>query len=359
MVKDGAELRSEERFLPDFCNVWTAFMLVLLSELLSLLLTLAAAPTPERFWAELGLRSFFVVWVALGSAMLLCLLGRRLVNMSPAAGGALVFTVVQSAVALAGWVSHSLLTNAVLFLDSPLSAPFDYFRNFAITAIVTAVWLRYLYMQYQWRLQTQAEAEARLDALQARMRPHFLFNSLNAIASLTRHAPQKAEELVLDLAELFRVVLKKNFRLATLEEEFQLTRQYLNIEKQRLGERLKVSWDVDSVPGDALIPPLSLQPLVENAVYHGIEPIHAGGEIEIRSQLRKGEIVLTVRNPLSAREASSPRQGNREAVQNLRLRLANCFSEPGQLFTSVVDDCYQARIVLPYHTRSHENPHRR
>ncbi len=141
-------------------------------------------------------------------------------------------------------------------------------RNMTVSGIIAAVLLRHMTIHARWRSQIKAEAEARLDALQARMRPHFLFNSLNTIASLLRSRPDQAEELVLDLADLFRTSLRRDQRWTTLADETALARRYLNIEQQRLGDRLRVEWRLDALPEDALLPPLSLQPLVENAVYH-------------------------------------------------------------------------------------------
>jgi two-component system sensor histidine kinase AlgZ len=228
-------------------------------------------------------------------------------------------------------------------------------RNAALASLISAVWLRYQYAQFLRRQQLKAESSARLDALQARIRPHFLFNSLNAIASLIRREPLLAEELVLDLSELFRAILKQDGRFNTLAEEINLARHYLNIEGQRLGERLHVDWLIDAAPADALTPPLSLQPLVENAVYHGVEPSQDGGEVEILARLRKGEIVLTVSNTLPPARTHARRQGNRMAMENLRLRLQNCFPDRGQLLISVVDERYQVCMVFPYITRPDED----
>ncbi len=135
-----------------------------------------------------------------------------------------------------------------------------------------------LYFQLRSRALSPAITEARLQALQARIRPHFLFNSINAVLSLVRSEPARAEEALQDMAELFRVLMRDNRELAPLADEVELCRQYLELEQLRLGERLQVDWNVKSMPGDALVPPLVLQPLLENAVYHGIEPSSAAGD---------------------------------------------------------------------------------
>lgn len=360
MTSSHALLREEdERFLPDFCNVRTLFVLLLLAELLSLLITLIAAPDALSFWNDLGLISLYIVWVVLVCAALLCAARRRLRRLSAQRASAVVLCLVQCIVAMAGWSARNWFADGFAFsVQGPVEPLYGYGRNAAVAGLITALWLRYLYVQYQWRRHVRAESLARLDVLQARMRPHFLFNSLNTIASLIPRDAAKAEELTLDFAEMFRALLKKDTRMAKLEEEVQLLRQYLNIEEQRLAERLRVVWNLDA-PLDALLPPLSLQPLVENALYHGVEPLPGGGMIEIDGRLRKDEIVLTVRSPAPETDAARHRAGNREALANLRLRLENCFPGCGVVQTSVVDGRYQARIIVPYRTSPDEDSDRR
>ena len=181
-------------------------------------------------------------------------------------------------------------------------------RSLGLCAIVAALLLRYLYLHYLWRRQVEAEAQARFEKLQARIRPHFLFNSINTIANLTHTDPGLAEELLQDLADLFRAALGKSGERATLEEELELSRRYLHIEKQRLGERMEILWDVEELPGDAALPPLILQPLVENAVYHGIQPARRPGVIRIGGRYRRGRVNLSVRNSLPEDPPSGPPQ---------------------------------------------------
>ncbi len=223
-----------------------------------------------------------------------------------------------------------------------------YLRNLAVSGIIAAILLHYLYIQYQWKQQEHAGMEAKLEALQSRIRPHFLFNSLNTIASLTRSNPKLAEELVQDLAELFRASLIQNRRFVPIEDELLLVRQYLNIELQRLDGRLEVEWKTDGIPSNALVPPLTLQPLVENAVYHGIEPAESGGRIYIEAKLSNSMLVLTVRNSLPTDGFGKPRKGNRMAVENIRARIHGCFPEHGKVMISTVDGFYQVRLVIPY-----------
>jgi two-component system sensor histidine kinase AlgZ len=217
-------------------------------------------------------------------------------------------------------------------------------RYWAFTAAVTGVLLYYFNLRS--RALSPALSEARLQALQARIRPHFLFNSINAVLSLVRAEPRRAETALEDLAELFRVLMADNRDLTPLADEVQLTRQYLAIEELRLGERLVVEWHTEKMPHDALIPPLVLQPLVENAVYHGIEPHSEAGVISINIYSVRDEVHLVLRNPY--RQQGGHHSGNKMALGNIRERLALHFDAEARLRTTVSENAYQVHIVIPY-----------
>jgi len=213
-------------------------------------------------------------------------------------------------------------------------------------AFVTAALAWYFHMRN--RALSPAIAEARLQALQARIRPHFLFNSLNAVLSLIRKDPKRAEGALEDLAELFRTVMADNRRLIALGDELSLCRQYLNLEQLRLGERLRVDWRVDPTAEEALVPPMVLQPLVENAVYHGIEPGIAPGLIEVRIERRNDRLWLQLTNPYHP--DYQHRQGNHMALANIRERLQLHFDVEASLNTRIADDRYEIDIAMPYRT---------
>jgi two-component system sensor histidine kinase AlgZ len=201
------------------------------------------------------------------------------------------------------------------------------------------------YFNLRERAFSPALAEARLQALQARIRPHFLFNSLNAVLLLVRRDPRRAESALEDLADLFRSVLADTRRLVTLADEIALTRQYLALEQLRLGERLVVDWTVDASAEAALVPPMLLQPLVENAVYHGIEPGLAPGTVRIAVQ-RDGERVrLELSNPYHPEHQH--RQGNRMALANIAERLTLHFELEATLETRVDAGRFTILIALP------------
>ena len=340
---DETQLSVEKRsFLPDFCRMNMLFILVLTAELLAFVLALVSGKDGQSFWSALGLFSLFILWSILLSAALLCRLGRTLAKLTDIQAGFAAFLLIQ--------LVTLLLTLLVCLLFPDFGGEgraFDYLRNGGISSIVSAVLLRYLYIQAQWVKQVEAEHEARLAALQARMRPHFLFNSFNTIASLIKGRPEVAEELVHDLAELFRASLKRDGKMVCLADELELCNQYLNIEKQRLGERLSVKWDLAELPDRLLIPPLTLQPLIENAIYHGVEKCERGGELEIRGQIQKGKVILIVRNSLPETIVETQREGNQMAMDNLRARLKGCFEGKGQVFISRADGFYQVRLVFP------------
>jgi len=206
---------------------------------------------------------------------------------------------------------------------------------------------------YYFRLRAKALSpaitEARLQALQARIRPHFLFNSLNAVLSLIRADPRRAEAALEDMADLFRVLMRDNRDLVPLGDEVELCRQYLALESLRLGDRLRVEWHTTSMPADALVPPLVLQPLVENAVYHGIEPLSKPGTISINIFARDGEVHTILRNPYRP-DNDLHRAGNKMAFANVRERLALHFDVEASLDATARGDSYEVHIRMPYRT---------
>jgi two-component system sensor histidine kinase AlgZ len=231
------------------------------------------------------------------------------------------------------------------FLRAHVDAePLQLVRSSAFTLLLTGFLAAYFHLRS--RAFSPALAEARLQALQARIRPHFLFNTLNAVLSLIRKDARRAEGAIEDLAELYRMVMADTQNLTTLARELDLTRQYLNLEQLRLGERLVVDWRTDEAPRDALVPPLLLQPLVENAVYHGIEPGSGPGTIEIAIRREKDKVHVKLTNPYHPEHQH--RQGNRIALANIRERLALHFDVEAQLESGISGANYEIRMVMPY-----------
>ena len=195
------------------------------------------------------------------------------------------------------------------------------------------------------RARAPAIAEARLTALTARIRPHFLFNSLNAVLGVIRDDPRRAEATLEELAELFRALMRDNRELMPLADEIVLARKYVDIERLRLGERLAVNWIIGEYPAAVLVPPLLLQPLLENAVHHGIEPSAAPGIIDVRIAATRDGVRIEIDNPWCGDEVARP--GNRMALDNLRERLLLFYDLEARLDTGVADGRYRVRIDLP------------
>jgi two-component system sensor histidine kinase AlgZ len=321
---------------------------VLVAELVALTLALARSDAP--FLTELARMSLFLQWLGLTNAALLCYsrkwLARLTVPRSSAAAFALIVlnTVVISEFSL--WLGTA-------FGSASRELPSEHWsfllRNAGIAVIVAALLLRYFFVTHQWQTHVRAEALSRIQALQARIRPHFLFNSMNTIAALTRSDPKRAEEAVEDLADLFRATLRDSHSPLRLKEELELTRIYQRIEALRLGDRLAVTWDVGSLPMRAFVPGLTIQPLLENAIYHGIEPLEHGGTVTISGRVDGTEVELVVSNPVAERpRAGEPRSGNRLALDNIRQRLDLAYGGRGTLVVDEQPDRYRVTVRFPY-----------
>ena len=336
----GTPTRWETGFLPDFCRIQTLFVVVISAELLVFVLVLAQPPGSNR-WQLLALYSLYVQWVALGCSVVLCLARSWLMRWPAAVAGVLAWLVVVAITAAVAWPAARLV--------APPGASTDWgfiLRSAGIAALVAAAVLRYLYLQQDWRRRVERTSGARVQALQARIRPHFLFNSLNTIAALIRSRPQRAEEAVEDLAELFRASLDAGGELVTVADELDLAEGYLRMERLRLGERLVVDWDVAELPRDALVPPLTLQPLLENAVYHGIEPRPGGGTVIIRGSRHGDGWRVCLSNPEPASE-DTPRSGFGMAVANVRERLELAFGDAAQFRVIHETGFYTVRMDVP------------
>lgn len=234
---------------------------------------------------------------------------------------------------------HSVFSQLFIFSNLP-TRPRLLFFAWVITAIML------YYFNLRFRAYSPAIVEARLQALQARIRPHFLFNSINAVLSLIRSQPKQAETALEDMADLFRVLMADNRDLVPLAQEIALCRQYLALEKLRLEDRLNIQWQIDDMPPDALIPPLVLQPLLENAVYHGIEPLANGGNVVIQIYTKRNEVHIVLTNPFNAQ--NSHQTGNKMALKNIKERLSLHFDLEASLKSKHKNGLYQVHIILPH-----------
>ncbi len=334
-------------YLPDFCAARSVAVVVVVCQLLAFVLVAAQIAAIEPAGIRLLKMSLFLHWLGLTSAGVLCLaralLARRSTAMVSVGAFALVVmtTVLLSfaawhALVWAGYGQELSGTEPALFVA----------RNAAVAAIITAVLLRYLWIQYEWRRNVELEAGSRIQALTARIRPHFLFNSMNTIAALIRSRPQDAERAVEDLADLFRASLADAGTLVPLAEELELTKLYARMELLRLGTRLRLEWRVVEPLPQLKLPRLVLQPLVENAIRHGIEPIPGGGVVEVTVRQVGDALELEVRNPL-APGSSGSLDGNRMAHDNIRQRLELAYGGRATLVAAEGAEHYCATLTLP------------
>lgn len=349
------DLNARRHFLPDLCQSQPVFLLVLVAELVALLLSITATGLQHFSWDVLAITSFYVQWIVLICALLLCRLRNWLSHFSHTVaasfcyGLVLLVTVLMSL--LGQWFIHWLarLATTSEALVSPLAL--DYWQlgeNLLIAAILSGIVLRYFYLQQQLNDQRQGALEARIQALQSRIRPHFLFNSMNSIASLIATDPERAEWVVEDLSELYRASLAEP-ALTSLTRELELCRHYLDIEQLRLGTRLRVAWEIEVDPASTGIPGLLLQPLLENAIFHGIEPLPDGGEIRVRITRKSRQIQLALTNPVAIRPGNlrDNTRHNRMAVANIHHRLQAHYGDQARMSTVIDHDSYTTLISWP------------
>ena len=342
-------------FLPDFCSLRMVFAVVILAQLFAFVMALMSIQfATDDLWKHTSMVSLFVQWAALSSSALLCYLRKRLCQLPALTAALLSYLVVVTVVLVLSEIGFQLL-----YFDLSLGNNHIRFllRNGIIAVMVAGPVLRYFYVQQAWQRNVRAEAQSRLVALQSRIRPHFLFNSLNTIASLIRTEPARAETAIEDLSDLFRVSLRDARQYHTLADEIELCDRYLEIEKLRLGDRLQVAWEVNDVPQDALIPPILLQPLIENAIYHGIETLSSGGMIRISGTKEKNKLVLRIENPCETQHGSI-NSGHHMAQNNIRERLTGLYGKASKLHIEAYADRYIVEITLPYRNTLDEDSDR-
>ncbi|MCY7355343.1 MAG: histidine kinase [Lysobacter sp.] len=306
------------------------------------------APDGARDW-DVGavLRaSGFALWLALTVSVLLCRMRPFLSRWEPQTGSTIGVALSALVATAAAGIVHALFAS----VDANSGLP-GFWRfvggSAAIVALITALALRYFYVIDGWRAQVNANARAEADALQARIRPHFLFNSMNMIASLVRRDPDVAERAVLDLSDLFRAALGAGEGNSTLAAEVELAERYLSIESLRLGPRLTVEWDRrEPLPWQLAMPRLSLQPLVENAVLHGISRLPEGGTVQIALEADAGTLRVRIRNPAPVVDEFTP-HGSGHAQRSIAHRLAYMFGPRARMTAAAADGYYVCELSLP------------
>ena len=342
-----SENRDTQAFLPDFCAAGTVFVVVLIAELIAILLTLAAHDTPGIFLVELARNSLFIQWLAILGAVVMCLFRERLESAGKTRAFVLSFVVLELLCLVLAELSFQLSWFFPDFVTIRDSHADFIIRTFAISSIVIALAMRYLYVSSEWRRSIVLEAQARISALQALIRPHFLFNSMNTIASLTRSDPRQAEEAVEDLSDLLRANLGGSGDRTTLKEELEVAAIYQRIEKLRLGDRLRVRWNVGDLPMRALIPSLVIQPLLENAIYHGIELLPDGGEVTVTGRRGDKFLEMSISNPVAVGEKRA-KIGNKMALANIRQRFELAYGNRATVDVEDSSDAYTVKLRFPH-----------
>lgn len=333
---------AEQSPLPDFCSAPVLFALLVVAALTVTIMLLA--PESSRGWRGYSVGMLFAEWMAMLIGVALCKLRPTLSALPGRLPYAAIWLIMLAIVALtsvlAAWMDQALQMELIR------GEAFDFVRdNTTIAALLGAAMLRYFYVLAQWQARLAAVARAQVEALQARIRPHFLFNSMNTVAALIRVDPVAAERTVEDLSELFRAALgRHDAGDGTLEEELALLERYLAIEQLRLGPRLRVRRELDSLPGAFPLPHLLLQPLVENAVRHGIQPLREGGEVILRGRRLADGIEIEIDNPLPGTPASG---GNGHGLDNVRQRIAYRYGPRADVQAGPREGRFVVRLHLP------------
>ena len=341
---------ADDFFLPELCTGGVVLVVVVIAELTALMLAVAKHLPGEGLplWVDLAQVSLFLQWVALISAGLLCAARPRLMHMPLRTALGLSYAMLLGVTLAMSLIAIQLSESTGIGRDLlPASRAGFVLRNLVICAIVSALLLRYFYVLHQWRSNVRREASTRFEVLQARIRPHFLFNSMNTIAALIRGKPELAERAIEDLSDLFRASLADASARIPMAEELAVTRQYAGIEALRLGERLKLDWQMHGVPPDAELPRLTLQPLIENAIYHGIEPRGDGGTVQVQGSFDGGRIDIEIRNPLPP-EGAAAHSGRQMGLENVRERLELAWPGRAGLTHSSDGQDYTVHLHFPY-----------
>ena len=338
------ELQEEPRgvYPPSFCNWQLMLVVMAITELSVVLISLGKEGFPG--WAWFSLASLYSQWLALFCTSGLCITSgwtNRWSVRGAWVGNWLIVVLLGGVFSFASWQAMALVG-----IDRGSEPGWQFVLESVFTVGLVALALfRYLLIRTRWKAELMAQAEARVQALQARIRPHFLFNSLNTIASLIPTDPKNAEAAIEDLADIFRGSMRRADHAISFAEELQLARQYLDMEKRRLGERLEIKWQVEELPATAAVLPLMLQPLLENAVAHGIQSRREGGTIAVYGRAEGDQVVVTIANPV-APEGSSV-SGHGMALDNIRERLKLAFGSRASLLTYDNNEQFYAVLSLP------------
>lgn len=338
-----------QNFLPDFGSFGVAIRIIFLAEIIAIIITIGRNSVfDQQAWQDLNLLSAFALIISFCTVVVLKIASPLIGRMSVYNGTIVVFLLLLAVTVIGTEAMIFSLFDLGLINDRrPEWRETLMVRSLMVTAIIGVLGLRYLILTHRAEVDAKGQQEAKMQALQSRIRPHFLFNSLNSIASLTRTDPERAEAVLHDLADLFRVLLADARRLVPISAEREISRQYLEIEKLRLGDRLKVKWNVSNIPRAALIPALTLQPLLENAIYHGIETRFGGGMVSIDMWSEGETLNILISNPLPEANSRSHIQGNKIAQDNIIQRLQTQYGQSASMQAFQEGGHYHVKVKMP------------
>ena len=347
----GTGLETDSHFLPNFCETNMVIRVVVIAELLAIVISLVMS-VPNLFFASyfeaLLQISIFIQWIALSSALCLCLT-RKYLRQLPNRRALLVAYLMLLCIT---WLVNEgaiwiLWATDKIPSPRPIWYPHFQIQNLTVSAIINALMLGYFLAKQELKLRTISEAHAKMQALQSRIRPHFVFNSMNIIASLTRSNPTKAEAAIEDMSEIFRMMLNEDENVVPIKREIEVAKKYLALEELRLDNRLKVDWDIGKFPRKAVMPILTLQPLLENAIVQGIEPIPDGGTVNVRLWEENEKINIRISNPLPLYKPKKQQSNQEFAFANIRQRFTSYYGDKASLTTEKTDGRFIISVVLP------------
>ncbi|MBI3546014.1 MAG: histidine kinase [Gammaproteobacteria bacterium] len=337
-------------FLPNFCSGEVLFNVAVVAEMLAIVINLII---PRNFLSptvlqDLLLISLFIQWVALAGTAVLCYTRKYLNRLPRLRALAMAYLllllttfVVSECTIWLLWALGRLTTiRPAWYIDFHI-------LNLTISAIINGLLLRLFLAKHELTQRTLSEAQAKLQALQSRIRPHFVFNSMNIIAALTRSAPQKAEAAIEDMADLFRMMLSQDEYLVPVKNEIDVAKKYLALEALRLDNRLTVNWDIGKFPRKTVMPVLTLQPLLENAIRYGIEELPTGGAVDVRLWEENEKIYIRISNPLPKTKAKQAKLSPGQSLGNIRQRFQSHYGELASLQSSEEDGRFIITVVLP------------
>ncbi|MFY8273107.1 sensor histidine kinase [Pseudoalteromonas sp. SSDWG2] len=323
--------------LSTLCQTRGVLSAVVVAQVLALIITLSEYDY-SQFWLVLGQTSLLVQFITSVSIAILYVLNRLKPQLSE---------TIQAVSFVLTLVVVTFLTTSYISYLSVLDDPISYWfvvKSCAISVLVTTLFVQFMAMVNEHANAHYAYTQAQLDALQARIKPHFLFNTLNTVAELAHQDPNAAEESALALASLSRAAINAG-QDSTLEQEVILAKRYISLEQWRFGERLLVDWQLPETLPQAALPCLTLQPLLENAVQYSVQGENQQSQITVQMVATQKSVTIVVENTIGS--AISDKQGNGIALGNIAQRLKLKFADAAQLTTRKYDGQFRVKLVVP------------